>query len=189
MTQSVGTLDGPAELATLRSKAGWIVALGVVYIIVGMMALGSVVTATVVSVYFVGLMMIIAGVGEIINAFQLKNWSRVLLWALVGLLYVVAGFIALSNPLLTAVMLTLILGLTLAASGIIKLILAISVKQDRSWIWVALSALVTLALGLIILARWPVSSVYILGIFLGVDLVVTGAGWIGLGMGVRHAKA
>ena len=49
----------------------------------------------------------------------------------------------------------------------------------------ALSACITLLLGLIILAHWPVNSVYILGIFLGVDLIMAGAGWIGLGLGLR----
>jgi uncharacterized membrane protein HdeD (DUF308 family) len=41
-------------------------------------------------------------------------------------------------------------------------------------------------LGLIIVAHWPVSSLYILGLFLGIDLVIAGAGWIGIGLGLRR---
>jgi uncharacterized membrane protein HdeD (DUF308 family) len=48
------------------------------------------------------------------------------------------------------------------------------------------SGIITLLLGLIILAHWPVSSLYILGLFLGIDLVFAGAGWIGLGVGLRR---
>jgi len=48
------------------------------------------------------------------------------------------------------------------------------------------SGAVTFLIGLIILVHWPVSSLYILGIFLGVDLVFAGVGWIGLGLGLRR---
>jgi uncharacterized membrane protein HdeD (DUF308 family) len=68
----------------------------------------------------------------------------------------------------------------------VRLFLAFSMKRETPWVWVALSAVVTLLLGLVILARWPVNSVYILGLFLGIDLIVAGASWIGLGVGLRR---
>src|SRR5687767_15143712 len=100
-------------LANLRAKWGWIVALGVIYLIAGVLAFGSVFFATVVSVLFVGAMMIVAGVAEIINAFQFKTWGKFLFWLLLGALYVVAGFITFENPLLAAATLTLFLGVAL----------------------------------------------------------------------------
>jgi uncharacterized membrane protein HdeD (DUF308 family) len=176
------------DLAPLRTKWGWIVALGVVYVIAGFIALGSVAMATVVSVWIVGVMMIIAGVTEVISAFQIKNWGRFLLWALLGVLYVIAGFVTFENPLLAAAILTLILGVSLVASGVVRIILAFSMKRETPWLLVLLSAVITLLLGLLILAHWPVSSLYILGIFLGIDLIMAGAGWIGLGLGLRRAR-
>src|SRR6201982_2345311 len=101
------------ELAPLRAKSGWIVALGVVYVIAGLIALGSVVFATVVTVFIVGVMMLIAGVAEVINAFQIKTWGKFLLWLLLGVLYIVAGFATFENPLLTGVILTLFLAFCL----------------------------------------------------------------------------
>ena len=95
-----------AALEPLRAKSGWIVALGVVYVIAGIIALGSVVMATKVSVFVVGIMMLIAGVAEVINAFQIKTWGKFLLWLLLGALYIVAGFFAFENPLLAAAALT-----------------------------------------------------------------------------------
>ena len=84
-------------LAPLRAKSGWIVALGVVYVIAGVIALGSVVFATVVTVFVVGVMMLIAGVAEVINAFQIKTWGKFLLWLLLGALYIVTSSPALSH--------------------------------------------------------------------------------------------
>jgi uncharacterized membrane protein HdeD (DUF308 family) len=191
MTSTSDTVKKPqagSDTAPLRAKWGWIVALGVVYLLAGFIALGSVAMATVVSVFVVGVMMIIAGVAEVFSAFQIKSWGKFLLWALLGVLYIIAGFATFQNPLLAAVLLTLVLGASLVVSGIMRIVLAFSMKREMPWIWVALSGVVTLLLGVLILVRWPVSSLYILGLFLAIDLIMAGAGWIGLGFGLRRAR-
>ncbi len=175
-----------SDIAPLRAKWGWIVALGVIYLVAGFIALGSIVMATVASVFVVGFMMIVAGVAEIINAFQCKGWGKFLVWALLGVLYIIAGFITFENPLFAAAILTLLLGISLIASGVVRIFLAFSMKRESPWIWVLVSSLITLVLGVLILARWPVSSVYTLGIFLGIDLVMAGAGWLGMGFGLHR---
>jgi uncharacterized membrane protein HdeD (DUF308 family) len=175
-------------MAPLRAKWGWIVALGVVYLLAGFIALGSVVMATAASVLIVGVMMIIAGVAEVFSAFQVKGWGKFLLWVLLGVLYIIAGFVTFENPLLAAALLTLILGVSLVASGIMRIILAFGMKQETPWIWILLSGVITVLLGLLILAHWPVSSLYILGLFLGIDLIIAGAGWIGLGFGLHRGR-
>jgi uncharacterized membrane protein HdeD (DUF308 family) len=191
MTSTSDTARSPQaglDTAPLRAKWGWIVALGVVYLIAGFIALGSVAMATVVSVFVVGVMMIVAGVAEVFSAFQIKSWGKFLLWALLGVLYIIAGFVTFQNPLLAAVLLTLVLGASLVVSGIMRIFLAFSMKREMPWIWVALSGVITLLLGALILVRWPVSSLYILGLFLAIDLIMAGAGWIGLGFGLRRAR-
>ena len=185
-SQTIGDPRAGPDTAPLRAKWGWIVALGVVYLLAGFVALGSVVMATVASVLIVGVMMIIAGVAEVFSAFQIKNWGKFLLWVLLGALYIIAGFVTFENPLLAAALLTLILGASLVASGVMRIVLAFGMKRETPWIWVLLSGVVTLLLGFLILARWPVSSLYILGMFLGIDLIMAGAAWIGLGFGLRR---
>jgi uncharacterized membrane protein HdeD (DUF308 family) len=106
---------------------------------------------------------------------------------LLGVLYIVAGFVTFENPLLAAALLTLMLACTLIVSGIMRIILGFSMKRGMPWIWVVLSGGVTLLLGLVILNHWPVSSLYILGLLLGIDLVFAGASWIGMGLSLRKA--
>jgi uncharacterized membrane protein HdeD (DUF308 family) len=188
MTTATDTLTPlSSDVAPLRAKSGWIIALGVAFVIAGLIALGSVVMATVASVFIVGIMMMIAGVAEVVNAFQFKTWGKFLLWVLLGVLYIVAGFVTLENPLLAAAVLTLVLGLVLCVSGIMRIMLAFSLRKEKPWVWIALSGTITLLLGLLILAHWPVSGLYILGIFLGVDLLFAGFGWIAVGTGLRRA--
>src|ERR1700739_1001345 len=178
--ESPRSFDAASGLEPLRAKSGWIVALGVIYVVAGLIALGGIVFATVVTVFIVGIMMLIAGCAEVINAFQIKTWGRFLLWLLLGILYIVAGFLTFENPLLAAAVLTLLLGFSLVFSGVMRLVLAFSMTEEVPWIGVPLSAVIPLLLGCVILAHWPVSSLYILGLFLGIDLIVAGASWIGI---------
>jgi uncharacterized membrane protein HdeD (DUF308 family) len=138
MTNASDALRNPSvdsDIAPLRAKWGWIVALGVVYVIAGFVALGSIAMATVASVFVVGVMMIVAGVAQVFNAFQIKSWGKFLVWALLGVLYIVAGFITFENPIFAAVLLTLSLGASLVASGIVRIILAFSMKRETPCGW------------------------------------------------------
>lgn len=183
---------GPPAMERLQVKWGWVVALGVVYLLAGIVALGSVVLATVATVFVVGIMMLVAGIAEVISAFQMKGWGRSLAWVLLGALYILAGIVTFENPLLAAVVLTFVLGVVLIVSGVMRIVLAISMGMGSSGHgngpagWVAASGVVTLLIGLIILMHWPVSGLYILGLFLGIDLVFAGGGWIGLGLALRR---
>jgi uncharacterized membrane protein HdeD (DUF308 family) len=143
-SDTMRNLQAGSDMAPLRAKWGWIVALGVVYLLAGFIALGSVVMATVASVLVVGVMMIIAGVAEVFSAFQIKSWGKFLFWVLLGVLYIIAGFVTFENPLLAAALLTLILGASLVASGVMRIILAFSMKRETPWIWVLLSGAITL---------------------------------------------
>lgn len=169
-------------LEPLRTNSGWIVALGIVYVIAGLIALSSVVFATTVTMFVVGVVMLISGIAEVITAFQFRSWGKFLLWLVLGLLYIVAGLATFENPHLAAAVLTLLLGLALIFSGAMRMILAFGMN---AWAWMLLSGFVTFLLGIVILAHWPVSSLYVLGVLLGVQLLIVGIGWIFVGSGVK----
>jgi uncharacterized membrane protein HdeD (DUF308 family) len=188
------TVDGaPRSLGdsidALRAKWGWVVALGAVFVICGLIALGSVVMATIASVWVVGIMMMVSGVVEIISAFSVKTWGRFLLWVVLGALYIVAGLLTFENPLLAAGILTLMLGIFLVLSGFLRIFLAMQMKEGTPWGWVVLSGVITVLLGGMIIAQWPYSSVYVLGIFLGIDLLFAGFGWISMGLALKNRRA
>ena len=184
---------GPHSLAdgirALRAKWGWIVGFGVFAVIAGFIALGSVVMATASAVFIVGFMMLMAGVAEIVAAFNAKDWGHRILWLLLGALYVFAGFVCIQNPFQAATLLTLMLGIALIVVGLLRIFLATRMKQGTPWGWVVVSGIISFLLGLMIVAKWPISSAYVLGIFLGVDLIFMGTGWITIGLALkRHAR-
>lgn len=173
--------------AEIRQRWGWFAALGVLMILAGIVALLSVFMATVASVIWVGAMMVVSGLVEIVHGLQMKSWGRFFLWIIIGLLYVAAGVIAFVNPILASTVLTLMIGVGLIVAGVVRVVLSMQMRTGSAWAWVAFSGVVTLLLGAIIVLHWPVSSLYTLGIFLGVDLIIAGASWLGIGLGFRRS--
>jgi uncharacterized membrane protein HdeD (DUF308 family) len=178
-----GTIVG--HISEMRAKWGWFVALGILMIVAGLIAMGNLVLGTVVSVLYVGAMMAVAGVGEIFHAFQVKGWGAFLFWLLSGLLYLAAGIIAFMNPLLAAAWLTLLLGIALIVAGVFRGIAAWHARPHAGWGWLAFSSFVSLLLGIEIVIRWPVNSLWILGLFLGIDLIFNGVAVLMLGMRLK----
>jgi len=170
---------------TLYAKWYLIMALGVVYILASAVALYSIVMSAVASVLIVGIMMLIAGVAQFINACQLKSWSKFFLWIAIGALYIFAGVATFENPVLASLLLTFMLGASLIISGMIRMTLGFSMKIGTPWVFVFLSGVITLLLGFVILAHWPVSSIYTLGFLLGLDLLFVGLSWIGMALRLR----
>ena len=176
-----------AGLKVLRKSSGWIIALGIVAMIGGVIALGSVVMATASAVVIVGFMMLMAAAAELVAAFNAKDWSHRILWLLLGALYVFAGLVCLQNPFEAATLLTLMLGIALIVGGLLRIFLATQMKQGTPWVWVVISGVITFLLGLMIVAKWPASSFYVLGIFLGIDLIFIGSTWLAVGLALRKA--
>jgi uncharacterized membrane protein HdeD (DUF308 family) len=170
---------------TLHSKWGWILTLGVVFVVAGFVALGSMMLATIISVTSVGVMMLFAGVAEFISAFQMKSWGKFAIWMLLGALYSFAGLFTIEDPLLAAGVLTLFLGVALVASGIVRIALAFQMQHGGSWGLVAFSGLITTLLGATILLHWPHRASTYSACFWGSTCSLPAFGWISLGLALR----
>ena len=175
---------GPS-IARLRARWGWFAALGALFILLGAIAFGSLVTATIASVLANGVVMVLAGIAEIGIGLHMKNWSRLVLLCAAGALLLVAGVFCLTNPQLAVDPLTLALGAVLCATGLVRIYVASQMGQDAPWQIAIFSGFVTFFLGVIILAHWPVDRWYVLGLFLAIDLVFYGIALLGLAYQLR----
>ncbi len=181
----------PAHLgddAELKRKWGWMVAFGVLLSLAGFVALGSVLLATISTVLVVGIAMMAGGVVEIIHGFAMRQWKKFFFWIVIGLLYIVAGACVFRNPVLAAGFLTLLIGSGILASGLVRSVLAFQLPVNTPRVLVFFSGVLSLAVGAFILVQWPASSLWVIGTFLGVDLLFAGASWIGVGLTLRRAQ-
>ncbi|OWV96942.1 hypothetical protein ATY81_21020 [Rhizobium sp. R72] len=174
------------SFSSLQSKWGWFAVLGALLIVCGLIALANVALATVVSVYYVGILMLIGGIVYLVHAFQVRTWGQVLVWALSGVLYVLAGFFAFENPLLASAVLTLFLAIALLIAGVFRTWVGWRMRPVRGWGWVLVSGIITALAGVVIATGWPVNSLWVLGLFLACDLLIQGWSMLAFGLAVRR---
>ena len=168
----------------LRSKWGWFFAYGIVTAVMGMLALVLVGTATIASVYMIAFFMILVGGAEIAMGLRAKTWGWLAIYVVVGLLYVVAGAFALAQPLVAAAFYTLMLGAALLVTGLLRIFAATKITSGPKGLLI-LAGIITAMLGLMIIMDWPGASTYVLGLFLGLDLLFYGTGWAAFAMRLR----
>lgn len=172
-------------LGELHKRWGWFVGLGILLVVLGMMALGSSVMMTLATMVFVGWLMVGGGVLQAVHAFTCKGWSGFFIDLLSGILYTVVGFMIIANPGATAVTLTLLISMFLIFGGIFRIATAISVRF-HNWIWLLLHGVINLLLGTSIWQQWPLSGLWVIGLFIGIDMLCNGWSLVMLGLAAKN---
>lgn len=147
--------------------------IGILLLILGIVSIGAVFFTTLFTVYFLGLILVIGGVAKLIHSFWMKKWDNFFLSLGAGLLYVVVGALLLARPIQSAAALTLLIGALFVIGGLFRGISAMTIRFEQ-WGWAFFSGLVSLILGVMVLIEWPISSLWIIGLFVSIDLIVYG---------------
>ncbi len=171
---AASSIDQRAVLGELSHKWGWLLALGLIQLTLGIIGLGMIFGLTLVSILVYGIFLLIGGGAQIAQTFSVKGWKSRLLHLLIALIYVLAAFIIITNPLAASLFLTLFIGFFLVTAGILRTIMAFHLKDFKSWLWPLLSGIISIILGLMIISQWPVSGLWVIGLFVAVELIVNG---------------
>lgn len=147
--------------------------IGILLIIGGLFALYAAALTSLVSVVFLGILLLAAGILEIVAAFRGRHQGRFLVYFLAGLLTAVVGALFLFRPLASVATLTLLIAGYLFASGLFRGITSI-VDRYPGWGWDLLYGIVALALGAIVLAQWPASSLWVVGTVVAAEIIARG---------------
>lgn len=164
---------------------GWLLGLGILFVILGGIGMGMLVGLTMVSVLFLGILMIIAGIFQLIDVVRCKGWKAMIWHALIALLYIAVGVLVIDDPVLASAMITAMIAWVLIAIGVMRIIMAISLRHTKGWIWLILAGIVAIVLGMIILAHWPWSGLWFIGLFIAIELMVDGWMYIFLAFSMR----
>ena len=161
-------------LGSLRQHWGWMLALGILMLVLGVIGLFASVALTIVSVLLFGALLVAGGIAQAIEAFRATGWKSVALHIGIALLYIVGGGIALYDPVAASLSLTIVIGAMLLATGILRAIIAIQMRPIRGWGWVLFGGIMSVLLGVLIFAEWPVSGLFAIGLFVAIELIVEG---------------
>ncbi|MBX3411158.1 MAG: HdeD family acid-resistance protein [Pirellulales bacterium] len=176
------------ELEALRKSWLWLFAMGVAMVVLGTVGISwaCLATITVAATWLFGFLLLAGGITEIVHSFWAGRWGGMLLHLLVGVLYTVVGFMIIDQPEQSAIDLTLVIALFLIVGGIFRIIFALS-ERFAGWGWVLLNGAVSLLLGMMIYKQWPASGLWVIGLFIGIELIFNGWAWIMLSLGLRSA--
>jgi uncharacterized membrane protein HdeD (DUF308 family) len=173
-----------AECMRLKHCWGWFVGLGILLVLAGAAAVAYSCLVTLTTVVVFGWVLLAGGVVEIVNAFVAGSWRGFFEYLLGGVLHLVLGVFMIDRPERAAEILTLMLAVAFVVAGLFRIAGALR-DHFVGWGWVLLNGVVTFALGVAIWRQWPGSSYFVIGLFVGIDLIFNGWSWVMLGLIVR----
>jgi uncharacterized membrane protein HdeD (DUF308 family) len=172
------------EYLRLRKLWIWFVSLGILLMAVGAVAIGAAFIATLTSVIVFGILLISGGVVQLVNAFLARSWRGFFIHLFAGLLYLVVGGLMVEHPVEAAEGLTLMLGAAFLLGGAMRVTYSLT-QSFAGRGWVLMNGFISLLLGLSIWRQWPESSLWVIGLFIGIDRVFNGWLWVMLGLMVK----
>lgn len=173
-----------SRIQEVRQNWGWFLALGLVLILLGCGIISTSYYATIFSVILLGVFLFGAGIVQIVQSFLARKWSGLFLALFLGILYIVTGLICFARPETAAISITLWIAAFCFIAGLFKMLAALLVRFEQ-WGWVFFNGLVTFLLGLMIYADWPLSGLWVIGLFVGIDMILAGWSWVILAFSAR----
>ncbi len=164
----------------------WSIALGIFMVLLGIAAIAEPFIATIAVTILFSWNLLIAGIVRIIHAVQTQRQKGFWPKLLVSILYIIAGIMLISNIFGAALSLSLALGIVIFFEGVFEVIEAFQVRPDPNWGWVLFSGIMAIILGILIVAQWPFSAAWVLGIFIGINFLLTGIWMIMLPAAIRN---
>lgn len=163
----------------------WLVGGGVALTLLGLIGVGAATLATIVTVLAFGVVLFAAGVVQVLQGLRLPTWGGLSLYLVAGGLTLLAGLAMMWRPAAAAFPLTLVLAVYLVALGAFRAFVA-ATRPLPGRTWAVASGVASVVLGLIIGANWPISGAWAMGLLVSIDLLVTGAAQLLLGLEVRR---
>jgi uncharacterized membrane protein HdeD (DUF308 family) len=162
-------------LETIRKHRTYYLCESIFFILLGILAIAMPLLFTISFTMVLGGLFLIAGTIQAFHVWhggsQQKRFYLNLLWSVLAL---VSGIYLLAFPLDGALTLTMLLAIFFVLSGMLKCLIALTNKDLPRWRWLLVSGLLSIILGVLIWNQLPFSALWILGLFVGIDLIFWG---------------
>ncbi|MBX3020042.1 MAG: HdeD family acid-resistance protein [Bdellovibrionales bacterium] len=168
----------------IEKKWGWLLALGLLSVLCGLIAITFVGVTSVLSVLYLGVLFMVIGISEIAFAIQTRKDGHLWYHLLMGVLFSVGGFLIFMNPIANLILLTFLLATLLIVSGVVNVIGSF-VDRFTNWGWFAINGAVGVVAGYLILSNPLESSMWLIGLLVGIEMMFRGFAWISLGLAGR----
>lgn len=159
----------------LRRSWKALMTVGILAILIGCVAIIVPAAAAVGTAIFIGWILVIAGAFLVAGAFMAHSIGSVILRLIWALLTVIVGLWLIVEPHNGTLTLTLVLGIYFLFMGLTRIAVAFAARGKEGAGLVGLSGVAGLLIGILVLAKFPSSASWAIGLLVGIDLIF--AGW------------
>ena len=181
--------DQNLVLGEVQKNWKWLLFLGIAFLILGLIGLGRAFTLTIASVYFFGFLILIGGAIQLFESFKCKGWKSMIWHLVISIIYILVGIQIIARPLVASTVITLMIAIGIILVGILRVVMAIQHRGLKNWGWPLFSGIVSILLGLVIAAKWPVSGLFVIGLFIAIELIIHGWSYLFLALAAKNARA
>jgi uncharacterized membrane protein HdeD (DUF308 family) len=188
MTRASELTAGPVTEA-VREKWGWFLALGIVLVLCGILAIMLPVISTLAATRLIGIIIAVAGAFHIGHSFQAKAWSGFFLDLLIGLIQLIGGLLIWLNPFAGAFAITIVIAWVFLLQGATEIVLSFRVRPKDEWGWLLFSGVISLIAGVWLLSRLPIAGFFAPGLIVGAALLFEGWAFVAISLSARRGSA
>jgi uncharacterized membrane protein HdeD (DUF308 family) len=170
----------------IRKRATWSILMGVLTAVLGVFLIAYPLATATITTFLFGWVLIVVGIAQFVFALHSQTAGKFFLKVLLGILYLIAGVLVAFSPLAGVAALTILLGIFLLAYGGVAMVTAFQMRPVQGWGWFLFDAIVSLLVGVLILARWPGSSVWAIGTLIGCAVLIGGVSRIMIAARIRR---
>lgn len=173
----------------IRRNWGWLLFMGISLIILGAIGLYMTGAMTMVSILYLGIIVVIGGMLMLIDALKAAGWKAIIWEVLIAITYLAAGIIMIINPAESAIWFTMFIGAFLAISGVFRVIMGFIIRNDvKGWSWTVIGGVASIVLAAIIFAEWPISGLWVIGMFVAIEMITQGVSMITIAWAAKSQK-
>lgn len=180
-TPSLGTIA--------KESVGWSIALSVLMILTGVLAIVIPPVAGIAVLVVVAWLLMFSGTAHLVFAWHTRAAGGLVWELLLGILYIFVGVYALLNPVAGLASLTLLLAIYLFMEAVLELILSFRLRPLPGSNWMLVDGIITWILAILIWRNWPSSSEWVIGTLVGISMLFSGAARFSLSLAARRVVA
>jgi len=181
------------QIKALRTNAlgaaakvpGALIGLGILFIILGIIGIAGQVLFSLVSVNVLGIFLFAGGILQAAHAFKSAGWKSVSVQLVFAVLYIGAAIYVWAFPIPALEAITLWLAAIFFLTGFLRLIAAFQHRHFGEWFWLALSAAISILMGVLIMNNFPSASLWLPGLLIAIELLLQGWTLLFLGFAAK----
>jgi len=173
----------------LKKNWAWMLSLGIVMVMLGVIGLGMTVLFNEIVVMYFGFLLLFGSGVQLMQAFRAEAWKGRVWHVLIALVYIVGGIIAVTEPVIAGMTLALLIAWTLIVIGVLRLFMALQMRGANGWLWTLLGGVLSVVLGVMIINEWPQSGLWVIGLFVAIEILFAGWSQIMIALAAKNYTA